>query len=72
MTSALYICVGENYRGACRMGFCGDTHTLKKWIELLFPNNIEQALNFFIDDKDTEITDYLYRNKGKRLKKAGK
>lgn len=70
MTNKQYLCVGENFRDDIKIGFCGDVHSLKSWIELLFPNNAEQALDFFKNDRNSEVLDYLYKFKGKRLKEV--
>lgn len=72
MTNALYQCVGENFRDNVRMGHCGKTHTLTEWIKILFPNEIQKALEYFDGYKDSQIVTYLFNYKGKRLKKVKK
>lgn len=66
--SKLYQCVGENFKNGVNIGFCGDVHTLDKWIELLFADKPEQAKEFFSGDSDKYICDYILTYKGKRLK----
>lgn len=69
MTKANYICIGENYRDDWKLGYCGQIHTLERWIEVLFPNKVEQAKDYFDGASDNEVIEYLFANKGKRLKK---
>lgn len=70
MTNKLYQCIGENFGFDCRMGHCGDIHTLAEWIALLFPSKVEEAKRYFENYTDTEIVKYLLMNKGKRLKRV--
>jgi hypothetical protein len=67
MSNKRYICIGENFRDDTRIGYCGDIHTIDEWIRLLYPNNTEQALEFFNGDTEASIVKYLLTNKGKRL-----
>lgn len=60
-----YICIGENYREDTKLGYCGDVHSLEKWLEILFPS--ADAVEYFKGDSEKEIIDYIYKNKGKRL-----
>ena len=69
MTKTLYICIGENFVENCNIGHCGQTHTLDKWLELLFAGKVEQAKDYFKGASDKEVVEYLFINKGKRLKK---
>jgi hypothetical protein len=61
----LYICIGENYREDIGLGYCGDVHTLPQWLEILFPS--ANAAEYFKDDPEKEILDYILKNRGKRL-----
>lgn len=66
----LYTCIGENFVDTCNVGHCGETRTLKEWIEVIFGAKADKAFEFFDGDKDTEIIEYLFRYYGKRLKKS--
>ena len=63
----LYICIGENFNNNCKMGYCGDAYSLPRWIEILYGNKANEALEFFKYDNDKTITEYLYKFMGKRL-----
>lgn len=65
--NGLYICIGENYREDTRLGFCGDVHSLKEWLKILFPS--ADAVSYFDGDPDSYVCDYIFNNKGKRLEK---
>lgn len=59
-----YICCGENFNRNAKIGFCGDIHTLPKWIDILFG---EKATGYFDNWPDKEIIKYIKENAGKRL-----
>ena len=66
----LYRCVGENYMpNFCDLGFCGDVHTLKEWIEILFPDKVETVLELYDRHTDSALVDYIFLRRGKRLTK---
>ena len=61
----LYMCVGENFKDNIRIGFCGDVHTLGKWIQIIYG---EKGTEYFEGVKEKEIIDYILQFAGKRLK----
>lgn len=63
----MYICVGENFLNGYRVGFCGDAHSLEKWLEILFKG--KNAIKYFKGYSNKEIIDYIYKNCGKRLER---
>lgn len=67
--SALYMCVGENFRDNAPIGDCGDTKSLMGWLQHLSHRD-EDELNIFFDSSYTnkDVVDYIYRSWGKRLK----
>ena len=65
MKQKLFICTGENYREDTRLGYCGDVHTLKQWLEILFPG--ANAVEYFDGAPTGEILEYIKKNRGKRL-----
>lgn len=66
----LWICKGANFKGMYSAGMVGDIHTMKQWLEILFPHKpIEQILAFFEGESESEIAKYIYKNTGKRLEK---
>jgi hypothetical protein len=67
MKDSLYICIGENYKNNCKLGFCGDVHLLSKWLEILYPGL--DAVTYFSGDTNAFVIKYIYENKGKRLEK---
>lgn len=69
----LYLCVGENFRNNCSIGYCGDTKTIMDWCKLLTHRD-EDELNIFFDDSYTnkDVADYIFNSYGKRLVKAGR
>lgn len=68
MLKRSFRCVGENYKNGEKLGFCGDVHTLNKWLEILFPDKYEYAKEYFEGDTIAQILDYILMTKGKRLK----
>ena len=70
---SVYLCIGENFGFDVPMGDCGETKTLQKWLEHLYPNKSPQFLEeYFHGEPDSEIIKYIFENKGKRLEKVGK
>lgn len=68
MTNKNYLCRGENFRDNCRMGYCGQVHTLLGWFKTLLPNKTEQEIkDYFEGDTDRNCCDYIYTVFGKRL-----
>ncbi len=61
----MYICVGENCVGSAELGYCGATHSLKIWLEILFPN--VDAVSYFDGDTAKTIIDYILKHTGKKL-----
>ena len=48
----------------------GDIHTMKDWLQILFPHKpIEQTLDFFDGHSESEIAKYIFENTGKRLER---
>ena len=48
----------------------GDIHTMKDWLQILFPHKpIEQTPDFFDWYSESEIAKYIFENTGKRLDK---
>lgn len=67
----LYRCIGENFKDNCRVGYCGDVHTLLQWLVILIPHKSEQEIEaYFEGDTDTVIKDYIFDMFGKRLEKC--
>lgn len=62
----LYLCRGENFVNGIQIGFCGQVKTLDNWIIAIFGDS-EKIKNFFKDDTDKEIIEYIKKNAGKRL-----
>ena len=69
MLKIKFRCVGENFKDNVKIGFCGETYTLDKWLEILFPDKYEYAKEYFEGDTIAQILDYILITKGKRLKK---
>lgn len=69
MLKLKFKCVGENFKNSVKTGFCGDVHTLDKWLEILFLDKYEYAKEYFEGDNIAQILDYILITKGKRLKK---
>ena len=66
----LWLCKGANFKGDYRANMVGDIHTMKDWLQILFPHKpIEQTLDFFDGYSESEIAKYIYENTGKRLEK---
>lgn len=66
----LYICVGENFGFPCRIGYCGDVHSLIKWLCILLPDKTEEFISdYFKGESNQYCLDYIYKTFGKRLKK---
>ena len=66
----LWLCIGANYKGIYTANMVGDVHTMKEWLQILFPHKpIEQTLDFFDGYSESEIAKYIYENTGKRLEK---
>ena len=64
----LWLCRGANYKGGYTANMVGDIHTMKDWLQILFPHKpIEQILDFFEGDSESEIAKYIFKNTGKRL-----
>jgi hypothetical protein len=63
----LYLCVGicQIPPIAGRIGDCGVTHTLREWLDLLYPG--KNAVEFFSGDDEKSIIDYLLNNADHRL-----
>ena len=71
LTEKLYRCVGENYMPyCCDLGFCGDTHTLKAWIEILFADDEGYTLNLLSKYTEHAIVEYIRIHRGKTLLKV--
>lgn len=66
----MYTCVGENFKDNVGIGYCGDTHSLGKWLDICFPGKDTRA--FFEYDSAKDIADYIHQNAGKRLKEEKK
>ena len=62
-----YVCTGENYTGYTQIGFCGDVHTLREWLSILFPG--EDVLRYFENAESKAALEYILIHKGKRLQK---
>ena len=66
----LWLCIGANDKGSYTANMVSDIHTMKDWLQILFPNKpIEQILEFFDGYSESKIAEYIYKNTGKRLKK---
>ena len=66
----LWLCIGANYNGSYTANMVGDIHTMKDWLQILFPHKpIEQILEFFDGYSESKIAEYIYKNTGKRLEK---
>ena len=66
----LWLCRGANDNGSYTANMVGDIHTMKDWLQILFPNKpIEQILEFFDGYSESKIAEYIYKNTGKRLEK---
>ena len=67
----LYEAVGYNFQENNQhlLGMVGQTHALDEWIRLAFPKSEEWAQNFFRDDTDTQVVEYMLFMMGLRLKK---
>lgn len=63
-----YICVGENWNGYVKLGFCGEVHSLGNWLDILFPN--EDARKYFDKDTPGTVLEYIKVHRGKRLEKV--
>ena len=68
----LYKYIGENWVEGVKFGCCGETHTLKKWIEKLWRHRAKEALEYFDGDSDKNIVAYIRQYCGKTLVKVGK
>lgn len=67
--SKIYMCVGENFRDGVQIGDLAKTKTLIEWLEYLFPTtNKEVLINYFKNDTNQEVCQYILETKGKRLK----
>lgn len=66
----LWLCRGASYKGSYTANMVGDIHTMKDWLQILFPHKpIEQTLDFFDGYSESEIAKYIFENTGKRLEK---
>ena len=66
----LWLCRGANYKGSYSANMVGDIHTMKDWLQILFPHKpIEQTLDFFDGYSESEIAKYIFENTGKRLER---
>ena len=66
----IYLCIGEDFTRHTRIGFCGQAHTIDKWLELLFPEyDKKQISNYFSNMTEKEILDYINTIKSKKLKR---
>lgn len=66
-----YLCVGENYREDVPIGDCGETKTLMGWLEHLYPNTNPSLLkDYFEGNPNNVVVNYIFGNRGKRLKKV--
>lgn len=72
MTDKLYQCIGENWVEGVRFGYCGESHTLKKWIEKLWGERAKEAIEYFDGDSDKDIIAYIRQYCGKTLVKVKK
>lgn len=62
--------MGANCKSSYTANMVGDIHTVKDWLQILFPHKpIEQILDFFDGYSEMEIAKYIFENTGKRLKK---
>ena len=59
-----FICVSESIRNGIKQGFCGDTHTLQEWIDILYGS---KGTFYFDSAPEKEIIDYIRDFGGKRL-----
>lgn len=67
--SKIYMCVGENFRDGVQIGDCGKEKTLMNWLVYLFPTTDKEVLiNYFKNDTNQEVCQYILETKGKRLK----
>lgn len=66
----LWLCRGANHKGIYTANMVGDIHTMKAWLQILFPHKpIEQTLDFFDGYSESEIAKYIFENTGKILEK---
>ena len=61
-----YTCYGENYKESVKLGYCGDTKTLKEWIDTFYT---EQKREEMYNRCNDYIIEMLYFGFGKALKK---
>lgn len=58
------------FKGGYTANMVGDIHTMKDWLQILFPHKpIEQTLDFFDVYSENEIAKYIFENIGKKLEK---
>lgn len=69
---SMYCCIGENWVEGVRFGYCGKCYTLKKWIEELWGERAEEAIEHFDGDSDKNIVAYIRQYRGKTLVKIKK
>lgn len=70
MTNKLYQCIGENWVEGFRFGYCDEEHTLKVWIEKLWGERAQEAIEFFDGDSDKDVITYIRQHCGKILIKV--
>ncbi len=70
MTKTAYLCVGENFSDNSRIGDCGDVRSLIGWLTHITHRDATFLADFFDGFTDKEVCEYIYKNFGKRLKKA--
>ncbi len=61
-----YTCVGENFKECVDVGYCGDTKTLKEWIDEFY--NMQKREKIYNCCNDY-IIEMIYFTFGKVLKK---
>lgn len=61
-----YICDGENFKQGIEVGYCGDTKTLKEWIDEFYNDKKREEMYHYCNDY---IIEMIYFTFGKRLEK---
>lgn len=61
-----FICISESVKYGVKQGLCGDIHTLKDWVSLLFG---EEGHVSFAGANEKEMLDYIQTYTGKRLER---
>lgn len=66
-----YRCVGENFKNSIQIGFCGDEKRLIDFMMICFYGHEEDYIrNYFHENTEKEVLEYLLVNGGKRLVRA--